>query len=291
VIRRERYAAFSDESKHSDGRFRSIATVSLDADIVLSVSDAVKRICDESDVREFKWQKLAGARERFCAVKVIDHLCSDLIPPGVRVDVIIWDTHDARHKRANRDDPANFERMFFHLHHGTMRRRPRGAHWHLRPDEQVEIDWATVRSCLSAAGRSRRRFEHPLFPPHEDQFEVRSFKEVVSTETPLCQLADFFAGIAPYTREKANTIRAWLRTRNGQQSLDGMNSDLTLSRSDKERLPVVEHLYERCLTARLGVSLETDGYFRSRRGDGAINFWHYEPQHSRDRAPTRAVRS
>src|SRR6185436_5822722 len=95
---RKRYAAFSDESRHSDGRFRSIACVSMSADLVVSASEELRRILSASNVREFKWQRLTGARERHCALKVIDHLFTELLPKGVRVDVLIWDTHDERHR-------------------------------------------------------------------------------------------------------------------------------------------------------------------------------------------------
>lgn len=285
----DQYAAFSDESRHSEGRFRSIASVSIAANLIESVSNRVRTICDQSEVGEFKWQKLVGARERFCAVKIIDLLCLELLPLGVRVDVLVWDTQDQRHRIDARDDNANFERMFFHLHGRVMRKRSWGAEWHLRPDERFEIDWTTVQSTLRAAGR-RTRDDHPLFQMEDGHFIVKTLKQVVSADAPLRQVADFFAGIAPYSRNKSVPFREWLRGRGGQQSLDHLAQQPVLSRSDIERFQVVEHLYDRCRAARLGVSLKTHGYLRSKRGDGAINFWHYEPQHSRDRAPTRLRR-
>ena len=63
AIRPDRDAAFSDESKHSDGRFRSIGTVSLDAGRVLAVSAKINSICSDSDVREFKWRRSSSAHE------------------------------------------------------------------------------------------------------------------------------------------------------------------------------------------------------------------------------------
>ena len=50
-------------------------------------------------------------------------------------------THDSRHTVQGRDDLANYERMFYHLLNNSMKKRPKSATWHIRPDQRSGIDW------------------------------------------------------------------------------------------------------------------------------------------------------
>jgi hypothetical protein len=97
--------------------------------------------------------------------------------------------------------------MFYHLHRRTLRQRASGGEWHLRPDERVDIDWSTIETCLRTVG-NRKRFDLPLFRDiqRECDFVISTFRQVTSSKAPLAQVADLFAGIAPYTREKASTV-------------------------------------------------------------------------------------
>lgn len=282
------YAAFSDESCHTEGRFRSIAAVSLPAACVIPVSGRIRALLRAHRVGEFKWHELINERKRGAALTLVDFVFDELLGLDGRVDVLTWDTDDRRHKVPDRDDLKNYARMFFHLHRVHMQRREPGAQWHLRPDEGVKVDWGTIRSCLANVGAWRRYFEHPLLRESfsESFFNVRLLREVVSAETPLCQLADFFAGIAPYSRLKADTIPRWLRISAGQLDLFE-REPIRLSQRDRARLPVLKHLYDRCKRGRLGVSLASCGYLRTRDPSRPLNFWHYRPQHEHDKAPTR----
>ena len=77
------------------------------------MSIAVNKIITESKVSEFKWSKLRNARYYLCAKKILDLIIQDMFKLGLRVDTIVWDTHDSRHRIIGRDDMANYERMFF----------------------------------------------------------------------------------------------------------------------------------------------------------------------------------
>lgn len=283
-----KYGAFSDESRHTAARFRSIASVSLPASEVVAISTKLSGILTASGIREFKWVDLNGARERLGALKLVDFVFDVLLGAGGRVDVLTWDTRDSRHAVVGRDDIRNFERMYFHLHRALMERRELGAEWHLRPDERVDVDWTTIESCLGAVGRWRRHFEHPLLQEvfSERFFEVKTLKQVESSAQPLCQLADLFAGMAPYSRERSDLIRAQLLKSEGQESLFDEPA-LTGSRRDMERFIVIERLYRRSRGLKLGLSLRTDGFLRTRDPRAPVNFWHYSPQHSNDIAPRR----
>ena len=94
----------------------------------------------------------------------------------------------------------------------------RGTHsrWHLRPDEQVAIDWDTIAQCLSSRGtwRAGRNLATLSAETVEEARGIRhfvpsvlTFREVDSAATPLCQLADLLAGMAAYTRTNADLVR------------------------------------------------------------------------------------
>jgi hypothetical protein len=264
-----------------------MAAVSLEARHVLHAQERITAILAESTIVEFKSKKLAGAKHRLGAFKLIEFLFSELLPLGTRVDVLIWDTQDERHSVPGRDDTKNDARMFFHLHKQLMCRRPAGKSWHLRPDQRIDMDWGTLRQCLDSVGNWRRYFEQPLLAETftERFFEIRSMEERDSRSTPLCQIADYFAGMACFSRREAEKIAVTLRADQG--TLFGDVLAPRLSNADVERIEVIKQFYSKCRENRLGVSLRTSGYLETKDPSNPINFWHYRRQHANDIAPMR----
>ena len=284
------YGVFSDESRYDQGRFRSIAAVSLPAAAVSTLSARLAETLEASGLPELKWSRLGDrAYTVRCAIAFGDHLLAALAD-GLRADVLIWDTEDARHQVANRDDIANYERMYFHLHRALIRRRGRNTRWHLRPDEQVQIDWETLASCLTSRGTWRpdarqqaasHRFG-ALMPT------IRTFRQVDSQATPLSQLADLLAGMAAYTRSRPSAVLAQLdgeRVSGAAADADIGEDGAILSKRDKGRFRVISYLYQGCRSRHVGVSLRSHGYLRTPDPKHPINFWHYQPQHPADKAP------
>lgn len=281
------YAAYSDESGTGE-RFTCIATLSLLRDKLSGVNSELAELLSESDVTEFKWQKLKDAKYRHCAIKLLDLAWRLLSSADARVDVVVWDNHDARHAVQGRDDAGNFGRMFFHLHSNALRRRPRLSRWHLFPDERVEIDWDTVRACLDAVGQRRDYVKYPLLgdflaDPH---YEISEFRQVQSHKEPCCQIADLFAGLAVFSRSHYSLYEQWVsRLAPGLGLWDEPAIDL--SNREKNRFRVLEYFNHGCKSRRLGVSLKTFRGLHTPKPSNPINFWLYEPQHEQDRAPTR----
>jgi hypothetical protein len=117
------HAAYCDESGYTDGRFRSLAAISLIRGREPRVRSAISEMLRESEVKELSWKELRGARERFAARKVVD-LVFDLVIEGVlRMDAVVWDTYDSRHNVRQRDDVANLGRMYHHLLRLVLARR------------------------------------------------------------------------------------------------------------------------------------------------------------------------
>lgn len=284
------FGVFSDESSHTNARFRSICALSIPAEYVVEVQNELSKLLDGSNVSEFKWQKLRSARYRECAKKLIDYLLTQLIPYKTRLDTLIWDTEDRRHDVIGRDDTKNFERMFFHLHNNLMTRRSYEARWHLRPDERTDINWDDIQKCLESAGKWKEYFNKPLLKDvfSKEFYHIKTLKEVDSKEYQLVQLSDLFAGMGAYSRKRKTKIRKMFNQESGQKSFFANNrNSFNISNADEDRFKVIKYLYKRSREKKLGLSLKTNGYFITHNPTNPINFWHYTPQHDDDQAPLR----
>jgi len=288
------YVVFSDESRHTQGRFRSIAAVSLPASprsYFVELNNKLKGILKCGTKHELKWRNIGrGGRNNVPrANAAIDFLTSHLLQ-RLRCDVLTWDTEDSRHAVEERDDVANYGRMFFHLHRALMKRRGSNTQWHLRPDKQITIDWDMIWNCLNSDGTWNQHADTELGAEYRWIVPmVRTFKEVDSANAPFIQLADLFAGMASYTRTQQNVIRMLLTDNERQSDLFSAvwQTESEPALTDRGRFRVVSHLYRQSKRARLGISLNSRGYLRTPDPKQPINFWHYEPQHHRDKAPTK----
>lgn len=289
------HVGFSDESNWNKGRFRSLGLVTCPFSFLKELEAELRNLLEESGVSEFKWKELDGAKERFAAVKMcqfaVEHACSGRL----RVDVLIWDIQDSRHNIPGRDDIANLQRMYYHLFRNVMRARwPNDAVWRLHPDEHTALDWETVQDCLEKVAATvevvppnliGKRFRLRL----RREFGLEEIRPVSSKEHPLLQLADLFAGMAVFSRDKFQEYQRWLPTAAGQSTLfpdDEDRSDPT--RSMRERFHVLRKFDSLCKEHKMGVSLETRQGLWTPKPENPLNFWIYEPQHPEDRAPRRS---
>ncbi len=188
------HRGFSDESSWNQNRYRSIGLVTASRDIANSTEEAVASALKESDIREFAWKELTTAKRRFAAQKIVDHIIKLASPGLLRVDVLIWDTHDARHRVVGRDDTANLARMYYHLMANVMRDRwPRDALWIQHVDERTDIDWTELEQCLAGRTRKERGVSQAEF------FESKckrspNVEQASSSEHVLIQVADLSGG-------------------------------------------------------------------------------------------------
>lgn len=283
------FIAYSDESHITAHRYRSISLFSFP---VASEDEIVQRLSEDlssSNVSEFKWKKLDSAKYRHCALKLIDSVMDALLRMNARVDTIIWDTHDKRHAVQHRDDNENFGRMFFHLHGKAFKRRKKESIWKIRPDERMGVDWQTIRQCLEATGRRRELVRSPLFGDFfsDSHFTVSDLREIDSKNSPCCQIADLFAGIAVFSRVNHPRFWKWHALKTPSLGLYP-EEKLQLSGSEAERFPVLDYLNRCCKKNSLGVSLKGKGGLYTYKPENPLNFWLYEPQHDADQAPAKS---
>jgi hypothetical protein len=272
--------------------------VTLSLDHLESIEGEVWRLLNESGVQEFKWRNLRGARERFAAEKLCAFAVDKASAGQLRVDVLVWDIEDSRHKIPKRDDTANLRRMYYHLFRSVLRKRwPDNAIWRLHPDEHTAMDWETLQDFLERKSVSietnRSLFADNRFPFRlRRKFGIEEIRPVSSGGHPLLQIADLFAGLAVFSRDKYHEYNEWLQNNSGQRSLfDEANASSNPSRSSQERFTVLKQFDEACKRRSLGVSLKSSHGLRTPDPQNPINFWMYEAQHPEDKAPQKSGKS
>jgi hypothetical protein len=291
------HVGFADESNWNTGRFRSLGLVTTSTGSLTHLDNKLRAVLDESNVSEFKWNDLGGARERFAAEKLCCFVADKACNACLRIDVLVWDIEDSRHIVANRDDMANLERMYYHLFRNVMRARwPNDALWRLHPDEHTGLDWRTMQSCLAAKGTLLKADRSLLTGgevAHEwrREFGIEEIQPVSSANQPLIQLADLFSGLAVFSRAKYGEYEQWEEDTSPQGKLFeyGKPAEKASARSE-ERFAVLAHFDHRCKAHKLGVSLKSCRGLRTLDGKNPINFWWYEPQHPEDKAPQKGER-
>jgi len=290
-----RCCGYGDESRFNVGRYRSIALVSLEERHEDSLENKIRKMLDESDVTEFKWVKLNGAKERFAAIKLLSLLVDQAVDGRLRADVLIWDTMDKRHIVNRRDDIANLERMYYQLLKNVLRERwPDESLWAIFPDEHTSLDWNSIQQYLSRAS-FELEIEPKLFTGWNfrmtlrTEFKITKILPCESCDVPLIQVADLLAGLGAYSCQKYDTYEQWLRASSSQQELsfDVVKQECKLSGSDRERVQVLKEFDRMCKERALGVSLKTERGLRTFNPERPLNFWLYKPQSDKDKAPVK----
>lgn len=272
------HVAFADETSYNTGRFPGIALVSLPQSDASKVGQDIGRILQQSNVNEFKWERLNSAKSRFAAIRLIDYAIEQAADKMLRVDVLTWDMQDGRHQVPKLDKIANLQRMYYHLFRNVLRTRwSDEAIWQLRPDEHSAMAWDKVLDYLDIGSLSWVPSDKLELRLKRD-FQIHEIQPAKSNQEPLVQLADLFAGLGSYSRACYGRYQSWQKSPLAAE----------LSHTDRERCRVITELDQRCKRRRLGVSLKTHHGLRTLNPQKPINFWWYVPQHATDTAPTRS---
>ncbi len=282
-----KFEVYTDESYITDERYRSIAAFSYNADQRTAIHNELNEILHHSNVREFKWSKLSNAKYKICALKLINFILKNITKYDIRIDVLTWDTYDSRHKVKNRDDQANFERLFFHLLKTCCKKRPKNSIWDIYPDQRHGIDWDTVNTCLNAEG-NKREFQSSLFGDFysDPYYQIHRFSEIDSTKEPCCHIADLFAGLSVFSINSYSKYKKWV-LQNQPSLFETETEAVDVSNSEQVRFEVMQKFNTKCKNLKLGVSLDRNQCFLTYDHKKPINFWWYKPQHQHDKAPKK----
>lgn len=284
------HVAFSDDSGHGDGRYNSLGLVTFPFEYEKSLRNELEILFVSAGINsEFKWHDVSSARHRFAAEGLQTFIFNHL--DKIRVDVLVWDMKDTRHKDIpGRDDNANIARMYYHLLENTLKRWGYNSSWLWKPDKQSPMDWRTLADCLV---HKKHLLAADLFGIDEDDFvklKLKMIKVVDSRKEIFVQLADYFAGLGAYSYGHFGKYKEWKIIQAGQISLFGnMKSIKNWSNSEKARFPLIDSFYEGCKNRALTVSLDSTSGFETHDPSKPVNFWPYRPQHALDKAPASEV--
>lgn len=289
-LREPSHVAFSDESCWNINQFRTLALVSGPLDVCAELDQTLKVVASESGMNEFKWKELGGARERLYAEKLIKIIIPKLVKKDFRIDVMLWDSKDARHQVPRPDHAANLGRMYYHLLSNVLANRwPDEISWRLIPDEHSEVDWHSAANFVDRKAVDFELAEVNLFNHRpglylRKKFRVHEVQIGNSKAHRLLQVADFFAGIAAFSRNNYTEFENWQLHKEPDLFANLNDSH---SKRDHERFRVLDGLNTECKSHKMRISLKSKRGLYSYENECGLNFWWYEPQHENDKAPSR----
>lgn len=294
MIDQSNYVAFSDDSTHKSGRYHSLSLVTAarrDFDEVLLPS--LENIFAEFEMKsEFKWQKLRDNKHSHVAENMINFVFSNRLK--MRVDNIIWDMEDSRHKDLiGRDDNENLARMYYHLFMATTSKRwggINGVYWKWMPDRQSSVDWDMLRDCICSKKHSSKSdmFRQSEIPPYES-VNLEEISPSDSESNLFIQIADLFAGISACSYGDYQEIKKWEKQKNLGLNLYEEPCQ-KFSTAQQRRYPIITNLNNLCKDNKLGISFSDTkmGFYSPPfRAENFLNFWLYTPQSKFDKAPIR----
>lgn len=287
--REQDFHIYSDDSGSCDKRYQCLGVISLSEQSARKLNNELVSILNENQLEELKFEELRGHSPKMkaasCFLNTAINYCG-----SIRIDILLWDHQDERHSVHGRDDSKNLQLMYYKLLVHAARRWSI-VNWHFYPDEQSGINWNEVREYLNNTLTKKVEPEIiSLFKTERYVFNFDSVNPQHSHEEPIIQMADLFAGMSRFSHEKGSEFIAWTKKKNEkiEPSLflpeENENSE---SKADAARFSLLEKFYLLCKKSRLGVSINTREYLWTPKPENPINFWHYEVQHTEDKAPIK----
>lgn len=242
-----------------------------------------KKIKDICDISKIKWAEIKGHDKQVLALEIMEYIIQMALKGKLRVDILIWDKTDSRHNIQQRDDDENLRRMYYHLFNNVMGKRwPIGSCWKLRPDRNNRVDWERLKEILNSKGKELSSTLYGLKP----KFHVVDIQESTPSDYPLINVADLFVGMVRYSWEKSEKVKEKLKEK--EKTKHQHEKKTKLSGVDRHRCELIIDFYKKCKENKLGVSLKSSrGGLKTHDPEKPVNFWLYEPQSEKDKAPTK----
>ena len=287
------HIAYSDESNWDSGAYRSICMISGAAKDMKAAEKKISAALKDAGVGHFTWSGFKDTRLKPSAEKIISSILPYCVKGLIRIDIIIWDIKDNRHRITRKDDGKNLGRMYYHLFLNVLKDKwPEGAVWKLCPHERDQMDWGQLQETLDHSSAKFR--ENDLFigeksavpVKKENAYEVEDIQKCSPEKTAMLQAADLFAGMACYSRLEYARFTDWLDENDNQMTMFDLNFK-NFNNTHKARFCVMKDFHDACVKSGLGVGLRSYGCFYTADPKNPVNFWWYTPQHILDKAPTR----
>ncbi len=285
---RESFAVYSDESGCFTERYQAIGIVSGQKIVLSQLSSKLMKILIDKNITELKFSNVRTHSPKIKAAKEFIKLGIEFAGlKKIRVDVLVYDTQDSRHSVRGRDDVANLERMYYKVLRHISERWGQ-IDWEFYPDEQSAINWQEITTFLNRTKMPRHKPNIlSLFEQEKLKINFKKVEQLKSHKEPLIQFADIFAGIASFSRENGEECLDWIKSQQDKNQLPLFPEETKKveepSQVKRNRFELIWELKK----YRLRISLKSRGYLWTREPSNPINFWNYEPQHEKDKAPTR----
>lgn len=248
------HLAFGDETRYNVGRVRGLGMASAPASEVARLEGELREMLTASGVAECKWEKVRSARAEFAAAKLLRWTLDRAQEDVLRVDTLTWEAESDAQRTAALPYRPRLRQMYKRLLGDILpRRRLADAKFAVIPDEQGLLAWDALAAELPRVER--------IVPSR-------------SQDHPLIQLADLFAGLAAYSRERYTTYDRWLSL-----PRDARVATADLSAADRVRCRLLDDFFTVCKYHRLGVSLRTNWGLRTYDVAAApLGFWWAEAE-------------
>ncbi len=267
------HVAYSDEAYYHEGEYSSICLVSLSIEMLELVESSLSKILSDSGLKELKWVKMGSARERICAEKMIDFIYDCIKNKFIRIDTVIWNSKD-RKKQIPESNNKILKKMYYHLLKNVLTMRwPSNSIWRIFPDEQGVIDWEEMNKILKSVSskiQPIKKEDGSVILRIDKNFELKSISEVNSKESPLCQVADFFSGLASFYHLECPILNL------DAKQFTLLGNLVELSNRQKERIYIIKYLRDKFSNSSIEITFDLNKGMFTKNPNGQINFWQFK---------------
>lgn len=225
-----------------------------------------------NNISSFKWNKFNNFDKVNAFKDFFNFISPFLLDNQMYIHVLVWDTEDSRHSIYPRDDDKNLEIMYHKIikNFASYRLNDNDCLF-VYPDRQNSIDWQLIEEILEKDGFFNMDYGRTIM-----------IEESSTENAYLIQLADIFAGIGRTSFKDYDEYEI----RGDENQMVLLPFDEQLSVKNKTRFKIIRFIHNWSKKHKLQISITKNRGFKSHK-KGPLNFWFYEPQHEKDKAPIR----
>jgi hypothetical protein len=285
------YEIYSDESGSGNDRHEAVGVLSVKEEVAQELRFNIKEILDKYQIKYCEYKTISGVVQMWCAKEILNTLVAYSTNGSLKLTVLVWDKHDARHNVKRRDDCKNLSIMYYHALRSAKRMwMDTGVESSFYPDELSKIDFENIiRYIENGKLRSGSDVKETLFGREFQRMfpKIINHKQKVSKEELLIQAIDIITGVVRLSYEEYDKYYSWNQNKSGQQCLfDFYATVVTVSKNKEYKYNLIQRLDELCKGNKLQVALKSTQGFSSHKPSVGIWFWKYIPQTLADKAPT-----
>lgn len=290
-----RYLIFSDESGwDNDNQFGSLALVSGTYQNTKDLNFELKSVLEANNKKEIRFKNLKNNHAVKIAEEFLNISFKYLLSSKIKIYVLVWDKKDSRHNVPGRCDIQNLKRMYYKIMIVIKRHWMVNAKWEFYPDEFSGIDWDNDIIHYLKNTTMQKKNPHPKL---SEAFEEVNFpdytnvKELESNKYAIIQLADLYAGLIRTSRSDSKKFMPWYqyKTITEHPTLFDIGEAPLISNSQLPKFELMYRFKKKTESLKMGVSLNENKYFSKRDKKFNLFIWHYEPQGTYDKAPTKNI--